>query len=174
MIVYKEAKILPLWSLSTPCLYVCPSVCLSVLFSVLLTVLLSVVLSICFSVGMSVLLTVRLSFCLSFLFSIFPSFCLSKKKVKKTFALNWKVKFQKIKKQFYNCKMKKSRLKVFRCFFNNIKLIYQWKFIKRSTVIFFFWIELELEECPILFYHHYWRDTKKCRHNSIKTANWTL
>ena len=43
MIVLQEAKILPLWSLSTLCLYVCPSACLSVL-------------SVYFFVSMSVLL----------------------------------------------------------------------------------------------------------------------
>ena len=88
MIVYKEPKILTLWSLSTLFL-VCPSVCwyfyvlvlLPICLSVPLTVLHSFFLSVCLSVGMSVLLTVRPSFCLSFCLSVLLtvrfSFCLS-------------------------------------------------------------------------------------------------
>ena len=85
MIVYKEAKILPLWSPSTLCLHVCCSVCLSVLLSV------------CLSFCLHLLLPV----CLSFIF----------------------VKWSK----------------------ND-----PWHL--RSTVALLFWIELGLEECPILFH----------------------
>ena len=34
------------------------------------------------------------------------------------------------------------------------------KIYQEIKSFFLFWVELNLEECPILFYHHYLRDTK--------------
>ena len=54
---------------------------------------------------------------------------------KKNYFFKKKYFFQKNIKQVYNCKIKKCSLKVFKCFFNNKKVIF-----KSSIVNLHFWI----------------------------------